>query len=293
MVRGRVGAYNAQRGEGLLISGDGRKVSFHRSSLQEGDIAAGEEVSFDLRQEGERFVAFNIRSLQVGSAVHGVRERGQRPPSGDFGTATSLLSLPRFDRDPVFTRLRGMMGASRTGTFAPASVLPLPPLPQDNVSQSELDRLSGKGLDVEEGDIRLPDDGTLAFKNRRVVLYIRTPNAPYVEGVNFDESWRLSRKPTPRSTDSGPRFHIANCRTLEKMRQKGMEERYVVSVRDDGQFEIVTSGGMVSTQALKVCKNCLERLDWEGFLKVTGSERDIRVATFSLREFFKAYGRNL
>ncbi len=293
MVRGRVGAYNAQREEGILVSGSGQKVFFHRSSLLEGEVAAGEEVSFDLRQEGERFVAFNIRSLQAGSAVHTAREREQPPPSGDSGTGTPLLTLPRFDRDPVFARLRGVMGAIRIGRFAPDSVRPLPPLPQDHTSPEELRRLSGKGLDVEAGDIRLPDDGTLAFKNRRVVLYIRTPSSSYAESLDFDESWRQPRRPSASSEDSGPRFHIANCRTLEKMRQRGREDRYVVSVRDDGRFEMVTAGGMVSTRALKVCKNCLERLDWDGFLKAPGSERDMRVAAFSLAAFFKVYGRNL
>lgn len=309
MATGRVRSYNPATGFGMIAMKEGADVILRRSALQEGAVEPGEEVLFDIVEEGDRRVAAHV--VKVSRGGPGRNDGGTAPSSpADHGAgkaasgssrvdhlrdagASVNLSLPKFDVDPVFARLRAMMRATKDGTFAPEPVRPLSPLPQDHASAEEVAKLSGKGLDVTEGEIRLLADGTLAFKNRRVVLYIRTPNDPSVfGGLDFDEGYRASRS-SQVADESGPRFHVANCRTLEKMRQIGRARRYVVSVRDDGLFEIVTPGGMVTSRSLKVCKNCLERLNWQGFLQVAGYDRDLRVNAFLLKDFFAHYGRNI
>ncbi len=320
MLRGRVKEYNPIKGYGTLLTEDGREVFVHGSAIQAHGLKvleAGQKVKFEIAEGPEGPLAANVRKMVDSSpeedplpvfppssgAAASPSPKAQDEeglPKGILGSfheedplSSSLFSLPRFDTDPAFARLRKLMGAIRLGSFSPPPVPPLEPLPQDYVSAEEETNLSSKGLDVEEGDVRLLKDGTLAYKNRRVVLYIRQPNSAYADGLDIDESWRAPRRALGTSDDSGPRFHIANCRTLEKMRQSGRGDRYVVSIRDDGQFEMVTAGGSVSIRSLRVCKNCLERLDWQGFVRVSGYDRDRRVDNFSLSEFFKAYGRTL
>lgn len=198
------------------------------------------------------------------------------------------MRLPQFGSAPYFVALREKMGAKPAGRFS--LVLEFRPVPpSEAVTEAELDRLSRAGVEVSEAAVRILDDGTLAFKNRRVLLYIRNLRPPNLD--DLEETWR-SRRHEAFSEEGDPRFHIADCRTLQKMRQSGRGGRYVISVRDDGRFEVV-SGGSVAFRNLRVCKNCLEKLDWKGFAKRPALERDDAVAEFSLAEFFGHYGRTV
>jgi cold shock CspA family protein len=319
MPKGRVKAYNPVKGYGTILTEDGQEIFVHGSAIQaEGlkVLEAGQKVKFEIAQGPQGLLAANVRkmvdrapgeestALSPPSPARGISPRSEVgggetlsgiPPGApeERTRSSSLLSLPRFTTDPIFARLRTLMGATRLGSFSPPPVTPLAPLAQDHVSAEEMADLASQGLEVVEGDVRLLTDGTLAFKNRRVLLYIRTPNSSVPEDLDIDESWRAPRRWSFGAEDSGPRFHIANCRTLESMRQSGRGHRYVVSTRTDGQFELVSPGGSVTTRSLRVCKNCLERLDWKGFVRVSGADRDRRVDAFSLEEFFEAYGRAL
>jgi len=208
------------------------------------------------------------------------------------------VNLPRFGSAHYFVVLRGKMGARPSGSFSPTlDFRPLPPA--EEVTKAELDRLSLEGVEVSEAAVRILADGTLAFKNRRVVLHLRgtVPSDGIrirVKPQNLDdleETWGLRRQEA-HSGESDPRFHIADCRTLQKMRQAGRGGRYVVSVRDDGRFGLV-AGGRVESRKLLVCKNCLEKLEWKGFAKGRGFDLDAGVEAFSLAEFFGRYGRTV
>ena len=320
MPKGRVKAYNPVKGYGTILLDDGQEILVHGSAIQTDGLKvleAGQRVRFEIATGPQGPLAANVRRMADGpggdrapmdspkssaETLSPVRETagGEALPAGPPDLSrektrpgSSVLSLPRFDDDPTFARLRRLMGVTRLGRFSPLPVTPLDPLPQDVVSERELAHLASRGLDVVEGDVRLLPDGTLAFKNRRVLLYIRTPPSSTTEDLDFDESWRSPRRWSFGAEDPGPRFHIANCRTLESMRQSGRGHRYVVSTRTDGQFELVSPGGSVATRSLRVCKNCLERLDWQGFVRVSGQDRDRRVDSFSLSEFFKFYGLTL
>lgn len=128
--------------------------------------------------------------------------------------------------------------------------------------------------------IRVLSDGTLAYRDWRVVLYIRETSFRGGDG-----RW----EPEERSL---PRFHVACCRTLEAMWLSGRAHRNVVSTREDGLFDLKIQGS-ASFRALRVCKNCLETLDWQGFQSADPAEREAGVRAFVLRDFFDRYGRQV
>jgi hypothetical protein len=147
------------------------------------------------------------------------------------------------------------------------------------LTASELERLTSQdGLDIALDDLRVLDDGTLAYKDSRVLLYIRDVN---VMG---------DREPEPR-------YHLANCSTLRQMRERKRFNRYVVSTRLDGVFNLNISRGQSSTRRLvplSVCQNCLEFLNFDGFRIEWARDRRIRaVRGFSLDGFFSKYPKSL
>src|SRR5690349_5401909 len=70
---------------------------------------------------------------------------------------------------------------------------------------------SGAGVDVNIEDVEIAKDGTLSFKGRRVILYIRDVSV-------FGDRSGL------------PRYHLASCSTLQEAKMHGrFGRRYVVS----------------------------------------------------------------
>lgn len=186
------------------------------------------------------------------------------------------MKLPDFTKDAQLNTLRQLMGAP-LGEFTPATN-------RDVLTADEIEALTKQGIDVSLDEVHALPDGTLAYKNSRVILYIRDV-AYYRDG----------------NQPNLPRFHVADCRTLETMRANNRFERYVVATRDDGLFSLNIippnewSGGVRSvTEQLPVCQNCLTKLRWDGFAhgmdKLT--RRDI-VDRFSIAQFFGVYGKTL
>ncbi|MBS9716937.1 hypothetical protein ACFFUT_09100 [Pseudohalocynthiibacter aestuariivivens] len=76
------------------------------------------------------------------------------------------------------------------------------------------------------------------------------------------------------------RFHVAECDTLETMRNAGRFERYVVTNRTDGAFlvdwrnSITRERGEVEAR-LKVCKNCLNAINWRGYARAQDRLRQV------------------
>lgn len=94
-----------------------------------------------------------------------------------------------------------------------------------------------------------------------------------------------------------PKYHVANCQVLEKMRRNSRFDRYVVANRDTGEFQVnIIDGDKVSqTVKLNVCQSCLDKIHWRGFSMqgMSGDERANRVVDFSLTDFFTEYPRDL
>lgn len=182
------------------------------------------------------------------------------------------MKLPDFTNDPKLNALRRSMGASAPGGFSPT-------YRPNALTQEELDQLAGGGIEVLFDEITKLDDGTLGYKNRRVLVYIR--DVP-IYGSDF----------------TLPRFHIAFCRTLEEMRGAHRFERYVVATRDDGQFWIhkISNGRRRdgTWERLNVCQNCLNALNFDAFsYSLPRSRRHQIVSEFEISRFFERYSKSL
>ena len=73
-------------------------------------------------------------------------------------------------------------------------------------------------------DIKVVHGKLLSYKGEQILLYIRDTGK---------DRFTLENSP-----ENASRFHIADCRTLEKMRKDGRGERYVFTNRTDGQFKV-------------------------------------------------------
>src|SRR5271165_2506181 len=180
------------------------------------------------------------------------------------------MRLPDFTNDEPLLALRQLMGAVAPGSFSPH-------YRPDELSIADLDELAKEGKDVSIEDIVVLEDDTLKYRHSRVLVYIRD-----IPGF---QNWV-------------PRFHIADCATLQKMKQKNAFGRYVVATRDDGSFvvNLIGNGGQVTrkTIPLDVCQNCLDKLNFDGFSRNLSKQRRlIIVSQFTIPRFFEKFPKSL
>jgi hypothetical protein len=186
------------------------------------------------------------------------------------------MKLPDFSTDAQLNSLRERIRAPLRA-YKPAAAT------SGGLTIEEIESLAREGLEIPLQDVSVLDDGTLIYKNRRVVLYIRD-----VKQYRQTEPDELSR------------FHVANCKKLEEMRANNRFERYVVATRDTGTFQINlkrynSPAFEKSDKVLKVCQFCLHKLNWQDF-KGLGSDSSRKrsfVADFKLTKFFEAYPKNI
>src|SRR6516162_2310841 len=185
------------------------------------------------------------------------------------------MKLTDFRNFELLNSLKERMGIPRD-VFGELTVL----VDAARLSELELEKLTSQdGLEISIDDLRVLKDGTLAYKNSRVLLYIRDVT------VYGDHQ-------------SQPRYHLSNCTTLITMReQKRFETRYVVSTRTDGQFNLNFIDGGVSRSSihrLMVCQHCLGHLGFNGFLqRWRKKQRAAAVQSFTLEDFFAKFPRSL
>ncbi|MEX3930066.1 HNH endonuclease [Paraburkholderia sp. BR10936] len=180
------------------------------------------------------------------------------------------FKLPDFLGWSTFNGLRHKMGAPLVARFGAQHVVTEIDLPV-------IDRLQGKGIDVTADQIQVLDDGTLAYKGYRVLVYIRDV-------------------PSIGARGSMPKYHFAHCRTLETMYRNHRSERYVVAISDSGFFHVnVLDSGIKSEPVrLDVCQNCLAHIRWKGFdMQMARPSRLSIVGEFKLSEFFTTYPKAL
>ena len=180
---------------------------------------------------------------------------------------------------PNFLEFKGLLRLKRTMGIPPNKLGSLRAIEVRRVgaTRDEIRQLAEEGLEVEKKDVVPLPDGTLSYKDRRVLLYIRDVSQ---YGGNY----------------SDPRFHFSNCTTLQQMRRDHRSERFVIASREDGLFPVryINRGHQEDMRRLDVCQNCLDRLNYKGFQ--LGMHRNIRQAAvqkFSIAEFFTAYPKTL
>jgi len=144
-----------------------------------------------------------------------------------------------------------------------------------------IDALLGEGFEVNFKDIEF-ETGLASYQGRQVLLYIK------------DHSYNEKIYAVIEDGTKGNRFHIADCEMLERMRQKGRFDRYVVTNKLDGIFAV--SGTNNSNELiegdtnLNVCQYCLDALNYKKFSSMPrGAIRKKFVSTFELAEFFDTY----
>lgn len=179
------------------------------------------------------------------------------------------IKLPNFFNNNSLNTLKIRMGIDRHtyGNFG------------DSQYKGTQIQLETTGVDVEYlSDITPLDDHTLTYQGKRVVLYIRDVN-----------DWG--------NTNSLPKFHVANCSTLQSMIRNGKKKRYVASQNESNIFHLnFINGNSVrkAEHSLSICKNCLEILRWDRYSKVWSEDRKNKcVSHFQVKDFFSKYPKSV
>ena len=138
-----------------------------------------------------------------------------------------------------------------------------------------------EGREVHDiNEVEVKDDVLLTYKGQQVVLYIKDTRKDRFTLLNDQEH--------------APRFHVAECSTLDRMRREGRFERYVVTTRKDGKFRVEAmdfySGETEELEApLHVCRNCLSVLNWKGYREKSKRAKLWLRDEFSMEDFFAEF----
>ncbi|WP_148252242.1 HNH endonuclease [Aidingimonas lacisalsi] len=140
------------------------------------------------------------------------------------------------------------------------------------------DKLGSEGIELEDINELESMDGLLSYRGRQVLLYIQDHGSRVQEALVAPD-------------EAGKKYHIAECRTLHKMRNEGRFERYVITNDISGEFEIsghdyMTGHPVEGRTRLRICKNCLTYLNYQGYSK-PGNYSAFN--NFDLDEFFQTY----
>jgi len=184
------------------------------------------------------------------------------------------MKLPDFKLDATLNDLRARMGIP-PDQFGDFSFEASP----GTLTVDELQKLvTGEGIDLEFDELTQLPDGTFAYKDSRVLVYIRDVR-PF------------------RGTFHDPRYHFSHCTKLNEMRTKNRFGRYVVATESTGQFRINHVDGNSITshrKHLDVCQMCLEKFRYNGFSReIPRTERINIVKEFTPGRFFATYPRDL
>ena len=128
-------------------------------------------------------------------------------------------------------------------------------------------------------DVKVVAGGLLSHKDEQILLYIKDT--------------KQSRRTLENALEKSKRFHVAECKTLREMRECGRFERYIMTNRRDGKFAVdyhdkeTGKRGEIEA-AVKVCMNCLEEINYQGYLE-SKQLRDKIWKEFSISDFLGSY----
>ena len=140
------------------------------------------------------------------------------------------------------------------------------------INSEEWANLHWQGVDVPLEEIKPQPDGTLEYRGRKVVVYIRDQIFYHTQSSEY-------------------KFHLAWCDTLSGMKRKGRyNSRYVVSRRIDGKFIVnrMLGSQMIERNQeleMKVCRYCLKRINYMKYLE----DREKVYREFSVKDYFAKY----
>ena len=153
----------------------------------------------------------------------------------------------------------------------------------NNLEELSIAEILLTGREISLDEVMASEHGLLTYRGEQVLLYIKDTNK---------DEYTLTQTP-----DKGPRFHVSECKTLDKMRNDKRFDRYVVTNNTSGDFivewkDIKKSESGETTARLKVCKNCLDRINYQNYSDSPSSGQKEIWKNFSIEEFFSTYKSN-
>ena len=152
----------------------------------------------------------------------------------------------------------------------------------ESMNPPDIKEILAKGiLEVNIEDVESDDRELLTYKGEQVLLYIKDT--------------KQTRDILENHVRDARRFHVAECRTLEQMRNDNRYDRYVVTRNTSGDFEVEYDDTRIggdrgeTTSRLMVCKNCLHTLNYKGY---ACSYDNIIWEEFDIKEFLETYQTN-
>lgn len=145
----------------------------------------------------------------------------------------------------------------------------------------EIDKIlgstSGQKIDINNIEVNLDGGGIFEYQGRQVLLFI--PN-------QFN-----SLADILHNSMNGNRFHVADCSTLQDMKQRNRYNKYSVTNNLSGKFTIFHRNNELNTveSELHVCKNCLEKLNYKNYKNETYNKKQEIFENFDIGEFFERY----
>ncbi|MBK1719101.1 HNH endonuclease [Thiocystis violacea] len=171
-----------------------------------------------------------------------------------------------------FSKLHAAVKAMGADTIVP------PPLPTQSANPIDpIDiALSEEGIEVDLKEITIKS-GLLDYHGRQILLYIQD------HGSNIQAALD--------DPDKGRKYHVADCRTLKRMREEGRFQRYVATNDLSGYFLIsgydyITRKKIQGRTKLKICRDCLTHLNYQGYRV---NNKNMIFSKFSIEEFFETY----
>lgn len=130
-----------------------------------------------------------------------------------------------------------------------------------------------EGIEIPYEQIDISADGTFEIAGQKVLVYIR--------------DWDYN----PNYNEPVYKFHLCECHVITRFVQEGRYSRYVASTNTNGDFQVnlINKYTRVKTSVirnLKVCKNCLRKLQYKGY----PASKEAIYDSFNLEEFFSLYG---
>jgi hypothetical protein len=137
-----------------------------------------------------------------------------------------------------------------------------------------------RGIEVSISDLDNSDNfgGLLSYRGAQVLLFIQA------HGANLS-----NKVATP---NAGPRYHVADCSTLQKMRSQNQFQRYIATNDISGKFTLkgtIDYAECSRVVELLVCRNCLQHLNYRNYRAEERPSRTNIVRSFSLASFFSTY----
>ncbi|TYC63823.1 HNH endonuclease [Marinobacter sp. BW6] len=174
-----------------------------------------------------------------------------------------------FPVEQLWAQVRKMGAAERPYTLNISLPDPLPDI---------VNRFNEGGAEIELKDVETTG-GLLSSNGAQIVLYI--PD----QGQNIDSVLENGHE--------GKKVHVADCQTLEQMRQRNRFQRYRAVVNTSGDFEVFgysknTFSSREGSARLRVCINCLKHLNYRGYVSTPARQREI-LSQFDLKNFFAHY----